>query len=134
MNPQGATQIHRNLQRRRALYPTPVPLMTTALIENGVHSWEEDTVFSGKGPKVVMFGIVENAAFNGSRAENPFYYRNLNINETQIYVEGVPVIPTIHTDFANQCQEGFLHILKATGEKSCLLTSQMWGTSHYLGI
>ena len=126
LNPQVATQIYRNLQKRRAIYPTPVPLMTTALLENGVHSWEKDNGFSGKVPKLFMFGIVENAAFNGSRAKNPFYYRNLNINETRIYIDGVPVIPTLHTDFANHFQEGFLQILKATGEKRCLLNSQTW--------
>ena len=130
LDPQVATQIYRNLQKRRAIYPTPVPVMTTAIIENGGYNWDKDNVFSGKVPKLLMFGIVENAAFNGSREKNPFHYKNLEISETRIYIDGVQIIPTIHTDFANHYQEGFLQVLKATGEKSCLLNSQTWAVQN----
>ena len=46
--PQVATQIYRNLQKTRAIYPTPTPTMTTSLIENGLRKWEKDNIFPGK--------------------------------------------------------------------------------------
>ena len=76
LTPQVATQIYRNLQKTRAIYPTPTRTMTTSLIDNGLCNWEKDSVFSGKVPKLLMFGIVANAAFNGSHLENPFYYQH----------------------------------------------------------
>ena len=92
LTPQVATQIYRNLQKTRAIYPTPTPTMTTSLIENGLRNWEKDSVFSGKVPKLLMFGIVANAAFNGSHLENPFYYQHLTIAELHIYIDGIPIV------------------------------------------
>ena len=66
LTPQVATQIYRNLQKTRGIYPTPTPTMTTSLIDNGLRTWEKDNIFSGNVPKLLMFGIVKNAAFNGS--------------------------------------------------------------------
>ena len=36
LTPQVATQVYRNLQKTRAIYPTPTPTMTTSLIESGL--------------------------------------------------------------------------------------------------
>ena len=127
LTPQVATQIYRNLQKRRAIYPTPTPTMTTSLIENGLRDWEKDNIFSGKVPKLLMFAIVKNSAYNGSRTENPFYYRNLNISEVRIYIDGIPIIQPIKTDFTNKnYKEAFLQILNATGNKSTLLNENTW--------
>ena len=127
LTPQVATQIYRNLQKRRAIYPTPTPTMTTSLIEGGLRSWEKDNIFSGKVPKLLMFAIVKNSAYNGSRSENPFYYRNLNISEVRLYIDGIPIIQPITTDFANKnYKEAFLQILNATGNKSTLLNENTW--------
>ena len=126
--PQVATQIYRNLQKMRAIYPTPTPTMTTSLIENGLPNWENDNIFSGKVPKLLMFAAVKNAAFNGSHLQNPFYYRHLNILEVRIYIDGIPIIQPIKTDFGNEhnYKEAFLQILNATGNKSTLLNEHTW--------
>ena len=127
LTPQVATQIYRNLQKRRAIYPTPTPTMTTSLIEGGLRNWEKDNIFSGKVPKLLMFAIVKNSAYNGSRSENPFYYRKLNISEVRLYIDGIPIIQPITTDFANRnYKEAFLQILNATGNKSTLVNENTW--------
>ena len=127
LTPEVATQIYRNLQKRRAMYPTPTPTMTTSLIEGGLRNWEKDNIFSGKVPKLLTFAIVKNSAYNGSRSENPFYYRNLNISEVRLYIDGIPIIQPITTDFANNnYKEAFLQILNATGNKSTLLNENTW--------
>ena len=102
--------------------------MTTGLIENGLRNWEKDNIFSGKVPKLLMFGIVKNAAFTGSHLQNPFYYQNLNISEVRIYIDGIPLIQPIKTDFGNErnYKEAFLQILNATGNKSTLLNEHTW--------
>ena len=132
LTPQVATQMCRNLQKTRTIYPTPTPTMTTNLIEIGLFNWEKDTIFSGKVPKLLMFGFVKNAAFNGSHLQNPFYYQNLNISEVRIYIDGIPIIQPIKTDFGNErtYKEAFLQILNATGNKSRLLNENTWPVNN----
>ena len=131
LTPQVATQIYRTLQKRRALYPTPTPTMTTSLIENGLHTWVKDNIFSGKVPKLLMFGLVWISAFNGSHLQNPFYYQNVNISEVRIYIDGSPIIQPIITDFGNDnYRDAFLQILNATGNKSTLLTENTWPVNN----
>ena len=97
LTPQVATQIYRNVQKTRAIYPTPTPTMTTSLIENGLFTWEKDNIFSGKVPKLLMFGIVRNV----SHLQNPFYYQHLTISEVRVYIDGIPIIQPIKTDYGN---------------------------------
>ena len=127
LTPQMATGIYRTLQKAPPIYPTPAPFMSTAIIDNGLHSWEKDNLFSGKVPKLLMHGIVENSAFNGSRGENPFYYRNLGVSETRLFIDGIQLIPTIKTDLGDRSyKEAFLQILNATEGRSCLLNAESW--------
>ena len=89
LEPQRATTMYRTVQRSPAVYPTPTPVMSTALIYNSVQAFEKDTIFSGKVPKLLMFAIVKNSAFNGSVSENPFYYLHLISQQSrQILVIG----------------------------------------------
>ena len=126
-----STQIYRNLQKGHAVYPTPTPTMSTAIIENGISNWEKDNIFGGKLPKLFMFAIVENAAYNGSRSKNPFFYKNLGITEAQVKLDGVPIVPPVNTDFAKkEFQEAYVQILKATNDKSCLLNANTWDVKN----
>ena len=127
LEPQRAATTYRTLQRSPAVYPTPTPVMSTALIYNGVQAFEKDNIFSGKVPKLLMFAIVKNSAFNGSVSENPFYYLNLKIIETRVMIDGVPLFPAVKTDFENRSyKEAFLHILNALDGKSSLLNAESW--------
>ena len=126
LEPQRAATIYRTLQRSPAV-PTPTPVMSTALIYNGVESFEKDNMFGGIVPKLLMFAIVKNSAFTGSVSENPFYYLHLNINETRVLIDGVPLFPATKTDFGNRSyKEAFLHILNALDGKSSLLSAESW--------
>lgn len=126
-----SAEIHRNLQKGHAVYPTPTPIMSTSLIENGISNWEKDNIFGGKLPKLFMFAIVENAAYNGSHTKNPFQYKNLKIGEVQVKLDGVPIVPPINTNFTTgEIQEAYVQILKATNDRSCLLNANTWGVKN----
>ena len=86
LDSQRAAMIYRNLQKSPAIYPSPTPTMSIALIYDGVESFKKDNIFSGKVSKMLMFAIVKNVAFNGSSHENPFFYRHLKISETRILI------------------------------------------------
>ena len=126
VNQQAVMAIHRTLQKREAMCSTPVPYLTMHIIENDGFTWEKGNVFNGKIPTILMFGIVKNNAYNRSLRENPFHYQNVNITEAKIYITGIPVFHAIETDCTGNYHEGFLQILKATGDLSCLLNMHTW--------
>ena len=126
LDPQRAATIYRTLQKSLAVYPTPTPVMSIALIYTGVEAFEKDNIFGGKVPKLVMFAIVKNSAFNCSVSEKPVYYLHLNISETHVMIDGVPLFPPVKTDFGNRSyKEAFLHILTAVDGKSSLLKQSL---------
>ena len=128
---QSISKIYKNLRIQHAIYPTPIPSLSTHTIENGLRNWEKDNIFSGKVPKLLMFAIVKNAAFNGSRSENPFYYRTLNIKEVGLFMNGDPIIPTIYTNFANNnFEEAYLQLMNATANSCHLMYHQQWEVNN----
>ena len=135
LDPTVADRIRRTLQKKPAIYPTPVPVMSTALSSNGITSREKGNIFSGKLPKLFMYGIIKNSAFTGLYTLNHFHYHNLVTTETRIYIDGEQIIPTIDTDFTNKkYNEAFLQILKATNDKSCLLNAHTWDVQNIWGF
>ena len=51
----------------------------------------------------------------------------MNIKETPVITDGVPLFPAVKTDFGNRSyKEAFLHILNALDGKSSLLNAESW--------
>ena len=78
-----------------------------------------------------MFAIAKNVGFNGSRSENPFYYRTLNSKEGGLFMNGDPIIPTIYTNFANNnIEEAYLQLMNATANSCHLMYHQQWEVNN----
>jgi hypothetical protein len=83
----------------------------------------EDNLFHGVLPDRVVFGIVDNDAFNGSKTKNPFNFKHKSISEIALVVNGLPYpINPLSIDFTNDSYHNAYHLmlesLQCTGSNS----------------
>lgn len=81
----------RALQQGTAKYPLTRVEVKTMTIHGGVQGETLDNVFLGQLPKRMIIGFVDNRAFNGDKARNPFNFQHFNINFLSLYVDGAQV-------------------------------------------
>ena len=60
-------------------------------MHTGIPGESLDNIILGQLPKRIIIGFVDNKAFNGHRALNPFNFEHININFLCLYVDGVQV-------------------------------------------
>ena len=60
----------------------------TFTIPNGFKDVSREKLFSGQLPTRIVVGLVSNEAFNGSRTQNPFNFRNFGVTEIGLYLDG----------------------------------------------
>ena len=48
----------------------------------------QENLFSGDSPSRLVIGMVDNEAFNGSYATNPFNFKHYNRSIMKIYIDG----------------------------------------------
>lgn len=78
----------RALGRGTAKYPLTRVEVKAMTIHSGVQGDTLDNVFLGQLPKRMIVGFVDNKAFNGDKAYNPFNFQHFNINFLSLYVDG----------------------------------------------
>ena len=72
----------------------------------------EDNLFHGVLPDRVIFGIVDNDAFNGSKTKNPFNFKHKSISEVALIVNGMPYPNNpITMDFNNDNYHNIYHLM-----------------------
>jgi hypothetical protein len=81
----------RALGRGTAKYPLTRVEVKTMTIHGGVQGETLDNVFLGQLPKRMIVGFVDNKAFNGDKAYNPFNFQHFNVNFLSLYVDGAQV-------------------------------------------
>nr|XP_033788773.1 uncharacterized protein F54H12.2-like [Geotrypetes seraphini] len=82
------------------------------IIPAGTHVINQENLFLGQLPKLIVLGFVDNDAFSGNYAKNPFNFKHYDINFAALYVDGeqVPEKP-LQPDFENgNC------VIQATGK------------------
>ena len=78
-----------SLSQTPAKYPlTRVKAVT---MHAGIHGETLDNIILGQLPKRIIIGFVNNKAFSGDRALNPFNFEHSNINFLCLFVDGVQV-------------------------------------------
>ena len=90
------------LKRQNAIYPLHHAEVTTYTIPKGQQSYTKDRLFPEGAPKLLMIAMVENDAFNGNIAKNPFYFQHFDLKKLALYRDGTSVPGRPFTpDFAN---------------------------------
>ena len=76
------------LEQSNAKYPIRRVVCKSFTAPQGVSDFSNEKVFSGQLPSRLVVGLVENAAYNGSKAKNPYNFRHFNASEITVHVDG----------------------------------------------
>ena len=76
------------LEIGNAKYPVRRVVCKTYTIPAGNLNSVQENMFSGPLPTRVVMGFVDNAAYNGSYALNPFNFKHYNMRNLTLYVDG----------------------------------------------
>jgi uncharacterized protein (DUF2132 family) len=105
-------------ERGPARYPIQRGEVKTFTLASGARSFSQENVYNGQLPKRLIVAMVDNSAFNGDVAENPFNYKNQKLNRMAIYVDGtqVPSKPLTPDFENNRIARAFVNLSQATGK------------------
>ncbi|XP_069502700.1 uncharacterized protein F54H12.2-like [Ambystoma mexicanum] len=81
------------LQVSNLKYPVERTSLKIFSVPAGSRVASQDNLFLGKLPKIIIIGFVDNTAFSGACASNPFNFKHYNINYASLFKDGV-VIPS----------------------------------------
>ena len=106
------------LQLGTAKYPLRRVEVKTFTIPQGNLTSTKENLFLGQLPKRVVVGCIDNDAFNGSLAKNPFNFKHNDINFLALYKDGeqIPSLP-FQPNFTNkQFIRSYLSLFVETGQ------------------
>lgn len=114
MNPSVINGHEAGLAKRNALYPLQHAEVTTFTIPKGQSSYVEEHLFPYQCPKLCIVAFVENEAFNGAYAKNPFHFQHFNLTELALYhggavVNGHPFTPDFKNDL---CMRDYMNLME----------------------
>jgi hypothetical protein len=106
------------LEHANAVYPMRRVECKTFTISNGNLNSVQENLFQGQIPSRVIVGIVDNEAYNGSYAKNPFNFKNYKIINISLKTDGQDGAAKQQTfDFGNgKIIDGYWTLLQATGK------------------
>ncbi|XP_067391283.1 uncharacterized protein F54H12.2-like [Emydura macquarii macquarii] len=108
-----------------AKYPVDCLGMKVFSIPAGSRVSNQENLFLGQLPKMLVLGFMDNDAFSGSYAKNPFHFKHYNINFVVLYVDGeqIPTKP-LQPDFeARRFVKEYMNLIQTAGKhmKDCML-------------
>ncbi|XP_043406785.1 uncharacterized protein F54H12.2-like [Chelonia mydas] len=78
----------------------------------------QENLFLGQLPKMLVLGFVDNDALSGNYAKNPFHFKHYDINFVALYVDGeqIPTKP-LQPDFeAGRCVKEYMNLAQTAGK------------------
>lgn len=105
------------LKQQNATYEFQKMEMKSWVVSAGLTSISIDNLFDGRIPKLFVFGMVKNSAFNGSYEENPFNFQHFNVNFIGVYRDGTSVPRReLCPDFNNGlCMNEYVCLMQSLG-------------------
>ncbi|KAG6934502.1 hypothetical protein G0U57_016943, partial [Chelydra serpentina] len=101
-----------------AKYPVDRVGMKVFSIPAGSRVSNQENLVLGQLPKMLVLGFVDNDAFRGSYAKNPFHFKHYDINFVALYVDGeqIPTKP-LQPDFeGGRCVRAYMNLVQTAGK------------------
>jgi hypothetical protein len=86
------------LEKGTAKYPIRRCICKTYTIPTGNLDHSQESLFTGQLPTRIVIGLVDNDAYNGRRAKNPFNFKHYGLRQLKLYLDGqqhslIPIEP-----------------------------------------
>lgn len=106
------------LELGNAKYPVRRVICKTFTVPRGNLDYSQEQLFSGQLPTRLVVGCVDNDAFNGAYDKNPYNFKNYNLTQLKVYMDGQPqFVKPLEPNFAsNQYVASFLSLFSGTGK------------------
>ena len=107
------------LEQSNAKYPIRRVVCKSFTVPAGFMDVSHEKLFSGQLPSRLVIGLVDNEAFNGSLARNPYNFQHFRLNELSVYLDGQQqhAIKPLRPDYANgQYISSYLSLFSGTGK------------------
>ena len=120
--------------KQPVIYPIQHTELITYTVSAGLKSVSQDNIFSGLSPKLIVVGIVDNDAFNGTYKSDPFNFEHFNLTMASLYVNGDPI--NYKMDFTNNLSKhayiSMFQSLNILQDNSNRLTYEKWCNGNTL--
>lgn len=87
-NPQLALEIEDQLEKQNAIYPIERLVVHTTSVSAGTRDISVNNIFPDQKPKLVLVGMINTAAYNGSLGQNPFNFEPFGADSIALYKDG----------------------------------------------
>lgn len=106
------------LEVGNAKYPIRRVVTKTFTIPRGNLDFSQENVFAGQLPTRLVIGMVDNDSFNGAYDKNPYNFKNYNLNQIKIFLDGQQQhIRPLEPNFtANQTIKSYMSLFSGTGK------------------
>src|SRR4029077_6133640 len=106
------------LEIGNAKYPIKRVITKTFTIPRGNLDFSQENVFAGKIPTRLVIGMVDNDSYNGQYDKNPFNFKNYDLTQIKIFLDGQqqlirPIEPNFDT---NQTIMAYMSLYAGTGK------------------
>jgi len=76
------------LEVGNAKYPINRAVCKSYTIPTGLLNHSQENLFTGQMPTRLIVALVDNTAYNGAYAENPFNFKHFSLSQMKIYIDG----------------------------------------------
>lgn len=128
----------RALQHTNAKYAIDRVSLKTFSIPTGTRVCNQENLFIGQIPKFVVIAFVDNEAYTGSYARNPFNFGNYNTEFISLYADGQPHPARPFQPFFQRGQyvREYYQLIESTGrhlkDRSLAITRSDFGSGYTL--
>ena len=106
------------LEVGNAKYPLRRVITKSFTVPRGQMTYAQENLFSGQIPSRLVIGCVDNDAFNGLYAKNPYNFKNYDLNQIKVFLDGQPqLVRPIECSFGtNQYINAYMSMFSGTGK------------------
>lgn len=102
IEPGTLMEVEKRLLNENAIYPIQRTEMLVYSIPAGSMNNSKEGLFLGHMPKLLIFGMVDNIAYNGNLHSNPFNFQHNEVTNIALYKDGISIpYRPLTPDFTN---------------------------------